>query len=119
MDKHFSPQEREWVSQMRFAGAMPQEIVDRLGRSKGTISREIKRNSEKRGDTAQPSRREKRQTRRSCRRLAKKIDRAKTKDFILKGLVQCWSPEQIAGRIVATKPKGVQPLSPQTIYCWS
>jgi transposase, IS30 family len=49
MPSHFSLEEREIIVRMMHDGSSQTEIAERLGRSKGTISRELKRNRSRNG----------------------------------------------------------------------
>jgi IS30 family transposase len=111
-----SKEERIKMAEMRQAEASVTEIASSLGRSKSTISRELKRNAGPPGqywpDTAQRLASNRRQ--RLCR-----IDRIEPlKDFILTKL-QChfWTPEQIAGWL-KHRQKEIPPVSHETIYTW-
>jgi IS30 family transposase len=108
--------EREQLAQFRSQGLSPAEIGRRLGRHRSTISRELARNSD--GVNYWGSRaHEKAQTRR--RQCPRKLDDPGLLDYVRRGLLQWWSPEQIAGRSRRDFPR--QPrrrLSHSTIYRW-
>ena len=49
MASHLTVEEREVIAQMRRAGKLQTQIAVRLGRSKSTISRELRRNRSRNG----------------------------------------------------------------------
>jgi IS30 family transposase len=92
------------------------EISRRLGRHRSTIGRELARNSDG-ADYWPSSAQQKAQARRH--RRARKLDDARLNEYVRRGLVWCWSPEQIAGR--SRRDFRRQPrrcLSHSTIYRW-
>jgi IS30 family transposase len=114
--RHLTIDEREVILKMRAQEASMQQIGDSLGRSKGTISRELSRNisstqdykphlaqryyQQRRGDSKEPYRLE---------------EDVFLRKYVEKKLTEYWSPEQISGRI--RKDQGIQ-ISPLTIYSW-
>ena len=56
MSSHLTLEEREVIVYMHRAGKMQTQIADRLGRSKSTISRELRRNRSRNGYWAGPKR---------------------------------------------------------------
>ena len=107
MSKHLTAGERETVSQLLFSGIKPAEIARRVGRHKGTISRELARNSDAGHYSAVRAQQMARQ-RRTGRPLERKMDHPKTNQMVRDGLVKNWSPEQIAGRARVEQPEGVR-----------
>jgi IS30 family transposase len=113
---HLTIDEREIILKKRAQQASMQQIGDSLGRSKGTISRELSRNisstqdykphlaqryyQQRRGDSKEPYRLE---------------EDVFLRKYVEKKLTEYWSPEQISGRI--RKDQGIQ-ISPLTIYSW-
>ena len=97
--QHLNAIERGQIQAMIRAGCSVRPIARALGRSPGTISREIHRNKSPRGDcdgqTAQAWYKERRQACRRTRRLDDEPLRQYVKDKLMIG----WSPEQIAGRL--------------------
>lgn len=111
-------QEREVVSQMWYAGKKRAEIARRLGRHRSTIGRELRRNSQAGGYAAVAAHRRALQRRRQ-RPLVRKMDRPEVNAFVRRGLVRCWSPDQIAGRCRIEYPHQPQHhVSAPTIYQW-
>jgi IS30 family transposase len=114
--RHLTIDEREVILKMRAQEASMQQIGDSLGRSKGTISRELSRNisstqdykphlaqryyQQRRGDSKEPYRLE---------------EDVFLRKYVEKKLTEYWSPEQISGRI--RKDQGIH-ISPLTIYSW-
>ena len=93
---HLAAVEREHISMLRQSKRSIAEIAVALGRSKSTVSRELRRNQSRPGqywpDTAQ-------KFALSRRRRGNRLDRDETlKDFVLTKLCcHYWTPEQIAG----------------------
>lgn len=101
---HLTLDEREDIMLLRGKGAGVREIAREVGRDKSTVSRELARNSCRRGAPgefyrASTAQRRYEGRRRACRR------RKRLADPTLRSLVQSkilsdqWSPEQVAGRI--------------------
>ena len=106
--------EREQIAQFRSQRLSKAEIGRRLGRHRATIGRELMRNSDGASYWAS-SAHQKAQARRQHR--PGKLDDAELNDYMRRGLVQRWSPEQIAGR--SRRDFRCQPrrwLSHSTIY---
>jgi len=108
--------EREKMAQLWQSKASITEIAKALGRSKSTISRELKRNQAPPGqywpDTAQRFTLKRRQ--RSCR-----IDQNKPLRELIISKLCChyWTPEQIAGWL-NYRQKELPALSHESIYAW-
>ena len=97
---HFSIEEREKSMIMIAKGFSLRAIARELKRSPSTISRELKRNSNKNG-TYSPSAAEKRyhKRRKNCGRESILLTDSPLKDFVVSTLKQCWSPDEISERI--------------------
>lgn len=119
--KHLSIEERESLVISLAKGKTQSEIAKELGRSRSTISRELKRNSigasksEKKKKEYLPSRaqsRYKRRRKKCCpkKKLSNGEIYEKVKTLFLE---EQWSPEQIAGRM---KKEGTFLISTNTIY---
>lgn len=118
MAQYLTMDEREVISQMAYAGKSKAGIARRLGRHRCTIGRELKRNSPGKSyqAVAAPRHAEER-----CRNrpLVRKMDRADVNEAVRSGLAQCWSPDQIAGRLKREHRGDRQrQVSHQTIYDW-
>jgi IS30 family transposase len=113
---HLSINEREVILKMQAQQTSMQQIGDRLGRSKGTISRELSRNVSSTGDykphLAQRYYERRREESKEPYRLEEDVF---LREYVVKKLKKYWSPEQISGRI--RKDYGIQ-ISPLTIYSW-
>ena len=111
-------EEREVISQMRFAGHSQVAIARRLGRDPSTISRELRRNGQADGYSAVAAQRQA-EARRRQRPLVRKMDRPEVNAAVRAGLVRYWSPDQIAGRCRVEFPQEPKRwASPPLIYRW-
>jgi IS30 family transposase len=118
MAQHLNMEEREVISQMRYAGSRQAAIARRLGRCRSTISRELRRNSAESGYLAVTAQRLADQ-RRAERPLTRKMERPEIDEAVRDGLAHCWSPDQIAGRLKREHPREAERwVSHQTIYDW-
>lgn len=117
MARQLNLQEREMISQGCYAGEAPAVIARRLGRHRGTIGRELKRNSTCEGYCAVYAQHLAEQ-RRSERPLVRKMERPKVQEYVKKGLKKYWSPEQIGGRSQRDFFRRCDRVSHQTIYAW-
>jgi IS30 family transposase len=113
---HLSIDEREVILKMQAQQRSMQQIGDRLGRSKGTISRELSRNLSSTGDYKPHLAQRYYERRRDESKEPYRLEEdAFLREYVVKRLKQYWSPEQISGRI--RKDQGIQ-ISPLTIYSW-
>jgi IS30 family transposase len=118
MASHLTPEEREVIAHMHRAGRMQTQIALRLGRSKSTISRELRRNRSRNGYWAVAAHR-KAQQRRSGRPWVGKLQRPEVRRYVRERLQQRWSPDEIAGRSRRDFPRDRRrQISHQTIYTW-
>lgn len=118
MAPQLTMQEREIISQMRYAGERQAAMARRLGRHPSTISRELGRNSTHEGYFAAVAH-SYAQTRRQIRWwVAKKNGTETDRGLFPLGPDAMLVPEQIAGRsqIVFPRKSKKQRLSRQTIY---
>ena len=118
MSAQLNAKDRAVLAQLLELELSKTEIARRLGKHRTTIHRELKRNSGPLGylDVEAQQRTE---ARRSFRFRIRKLDQPAVREFVRTGLQQCWSPDQIAGRIQRAFPR--QPkrhVSRQTIYNW-
>lgn len=117
--RHLSIEEREEIMCLRREGAGVGRIAREIGRDKSTVSRELSRNSCRRGAPGEFYRASTAQ-RRSEERGLRCRRRRLLDDPSLRSLVQSmilvnrWSPEQIAGRLALERGRGV--VSAATIY---
>jgi IS30 family transposase len=118
MAQHLTKDERERISQLHFAGLSDAQIGRALGRHRGSVGRELARNSvggQYVAHRAQALTDERRRT----RPRVSKADRPETNAAVRQGLAQRWSPDQIAGRLRREFPRESRRwISRMTIYRW-
>ena len=116
--RHLTLTERETIANLHFAGHGPAEIGRRLKRAASTISRELRRNSTDgryRASVAHQSS----LSRRSQRRLPRKLDHSPLRSEVQRMLSCSWSPDQVSGRLSREHPEDRRMhVSHQTIYRW-
>jgi IS30 family transposase len=118
MASHLTLEEREIMCHMHRAGKMQVQIANRLGRSKSTISRELRRNRSRNGYWAVAAQR-KAERRRSERPWVAKMERPEVRRYVQQRLRWRWSPDTIAGRSRGDFPSDRRRhISHQTIYTW-
>jgi len=109
---HLTEAQRYTIARMLQAGYAKKVICIAIGKDKSVLSRELRRNSSKRGYSAalaQEYANERKERLRSNRKLTETV-----KTHIVKYLTQeQWSPEQIAGD---AKKRGIQMVSTERIY---
>lgn len=117
---HLTLTEREVISQMRSSGASPSAIGKALGRHRGTISREINRNTLSGIDCYFPHQAQAMAARR--RRASKQTfvqHSRRVWSYVKVKLREGWSPEQIVGRMQADfAEEPSMRISHETIYAW-
>lgn len=97
--KHFTPEERECLSENLRKGKNPSEIARIIGRSRSSVYREIKRNKNRFGCYNAIGAIEKYLSRRKkCRRKYKLDKDSELRRYIIEGLSVYWSPEIIASK---------------------
>ena len=117
---HLTMDERHVIYRMQFQGYSNAEIARCLGRHRSTIGRECRRNAAFDGrywpDQAQTHANHRR---RAHLRQPKTGDR-RLMAYVEDRLRHDWSPEQIAGRLEAQAPAGLEDhgISHTTIYRW-
>lgn len=96
---HFTTGEREKLLQFKAQGLKQTEIAQKLGRSRSSVSRELKRNSREDGSySAFEAEGKYRQRRKRCVRK-RRLDNVALKKHVTERLRDYWSPEQIDGRL--------------------
>jgi len=113
--KHLSIDERERIAQLKNGGTGLSEIAGQLGRDKGTISRELKRNGAPVYNSYTPCRAQYRADER--RRTASRRERLRDDSirlYVHEKLLAEWAPEQISGRLPMEHP-GLS-ISAEAIY---
>jgi IS30 family transposase len=118
MAGHLTLEEREVIAQRDAAGDSRQMIAERIGRDKGTISRELRRNRSPNGYFPSKAQEKARQRRRE-RPIVRKMQRPDVRRYVTDGLRTFWSPDQIAGRSKQDSARDrTRQISRQTIYTW-
>ena len=95
---HLTSQEREIISLLHHQNYSQTQIAQRLGRHKGTISRELKRNATC-GFYLPQQAQQKAVQRRKDAKEPWKMKHPPLQNYVLKKLQRKWSPEAIAGRL--------------------
>lgn len=110
--RHITIEERCEIARLRGEGVTVRKIAAALDRSPSSISREIRRNSNAKGEF-QPSYADQKSLAR--RWSGSKLDRdSELREIVLTRLSNGWSPEQIAGRLAEDSGQCV--ISYETIY---
>jgi len=118
MASHFTFYEREMLYRLLKANRSKSEIAKLMGRDRGTIYREIGRNTGGRGYRPKQAQRKAEERRLRCRREPKMND-PKLKSSVTRLLKKAWSPDQIARRLRREFPRNPEKhVSHQTIYTW-
>ena len=120
-----SGSEREEISRQLAAGVSGRMIARQLGRAPSTISRELRRTGRRRLGyrrdqyRALPAQRLAVRVGRHRRRPRTLLVHARLRAYVLAGLAQRWSPEQIATRLRAEYPDDpTMRISHETIYTY-
>jgi IS30 family transposase len=109
--KHLSSEERHYIQTERKKGTSQAKIAEALGREQSTLSRELARNTGKRGYRYQQAQRMAQKRHQEKPKRVKLTEEVKQKiDAYIR---EDWSPEQIAGRF---KEDRVIELHHETIY---
>ena len=103
MARHLTKEERDRIAQLSHQGYEQKEIARWIERSPATISRELNRNRSGNEYFAAQAQ-EAAERRRRERPFARKLDDPQSNETVRQGLVQNWSPEQIAGRMRRDHP---------------
>ena len=112
---HFTTEEREKSRVMLEQGFSFRAIARKLNRSPSSVSRELRRNANKDGSySAHAADKRYKQRRKSCGRKPMLVCDSPMKEYVVKGLEQQWSPEEISGR--AKLEKQDFSVSYNTIY---
>ncbi len=114
-------EERRLIQRMLDAGSSRRKIALQLGRSPGTISRELGRNGQgpegyEAASAHQSSRSRRREGRRGVRKLGAELD-SPLGQQVRRRLKQGWSPQQVAGALKAEHGQSAERcVSHETIY---
>lgn len=111
---HLTEAERELIASMHWEGKGPSEIARTIGRDKGTISRELRRNASGEYSCYTPCQAQKRSEQRklTARHSRPLLKSKKIQHYVRQKLKLNWSPEIIAGRL----RKNGQAISHEAIY---
>lgn len=113
---HLNIDEREVILKMQAQNASMQQIADRLSRSKGTISRELYRNTGSAGDYKPHLAQRYYQKRRLASKEPYRIEDDRwLGSYVRTRLKRYWSPEQISGRLQSDHNIDISHV---TIYSW-
>jgi transposase, IS30 family len=117
---HLTRDERNVIYRMRFLGHSPAEIARCLGRSRSTLSRECKRNTDTEGRYFSGAAQTWANSRRRAHLRRRKTGDRRLMGYVEERLTERWSPEQIAGRLAVRPPADLEGLSVShtTIYRW-
>lgn len=115
MARHLTLVERDRIAQLWRRGFDQKQIAEDIGRSPGTISRELRRNRSG-DDYCAGCAQQQAERRRRDRPLVRKMDDPEINQFVRAGLAREWAPEQIEGRLKQQDSAGR--VSSQTIYTW-
>ena len=115
MPSHLTSAERDRIAQLYYQRASQKEIALALGRSRATISRELRRNRNGENYHAAQAQGQSERRRRE-RPLARTMDDPQINLAVRDGLAHEWSPQQIVGRLKEQGTDGG--VSHQTIYAW-
>ncbi|MCC3862527.1 IS30 family transposase [Pseudemcibacter aquimaris] len=112
---HLGLTERCEIYRLHADGKSQQQIANHIGRSKSTISRELRRNVLSPGGSYKPGFADRMSWARKLR--GSKLERlTPLRDHVLESLAMGHSPEQICGR--ARRTGSEHSLTPETIYAW-
>lgn len=113
---HLTPIERGQIQALRAEGKSFAYIAERSGRSRSTLSRELRRNATGKGYDAQRAQQRYRERRAPCR-PAKRLDYIPLWKYLIDKLMDGWTPEEIAGRLPLDHPDDSKMrISYETIY---
>jgi IS30 family transposase len=113
--KHFTIEEREKIQELLWQKASIRSIAKTLGRSPGSVSREIKRNGAPLQFRYTPRKAHERATeKRSSRGRKLRLKSGFIRRYVVSKLKDGFSPEQIAGRLHVEYPN--ESISHEAIY---
>jgi IS30 family transposase len=112
--------EREEISRQLAAGRSLRAIGRELGRAPSTLARELARNGRPREGYRATAAHARAQARASHPRRPRRLDAdPRLRAYVVSGLHRCWSPEQIARRLVREYPHDpTMRVSHETIYTY-
>ena len=111
--------ERDQIAELMARGFRQAAVANIIGRSRSTISRELRRNGVQPGIYRPAAAHARACRRRSERPLLRKMDRTFISGSVQRGLHHHWSPDQISGRLRKQFPHDpAQRISAKSIYSW-
>lgn len=114
--RHLNIDERESILKMFSQDKSITEIAELLGRSKGTVSRELSRNRSSTGQYKPHLAQRYYTKRRSASKQPYRLEKdGKLRQYVRKKLRLYWSPQQISGRLGRDRKTHISPV---TIYTW-
>jgi transposase, IS30 family len=115
--RYLSFSEREEIAVARAGGESVRSIARRLGRSPATVSRELRRNADRRGEYRATTAHARAWERASRPKPAKLVVNRRLREVVQRDLERKYSPEQIAGRLRLHFPDDPEMwVSTETIY---
>ncbi len=115
--RYLSFSEREEIAVGRAAGESVRSIARRLGRSPATVSRELRRNADRRGEYRATTAHAQAWERASRPKPAKLVVNRRLRAIVQRDLERKYAPEQIAGRLRLAFPDVPEMwVSTETIY---
>jgi IS30 family transposase len=119
MHKQFTESDRAVLAQLLALKVPKAEIAARLQKDRSAIYRELRRNSGPLGYLPIEAHQRAQARRRCVPRRRLKLSDPRVREYVERGLEQCWSPDQIAGRSRREFSRNQErQLSRQTIYNW-
>jgi IS30 family transposase len=116
-ERFVSLTERETMADLRRAGTSIRRIAEALGRAPSTVSRELARNSDERGEYRPHAAHRAAATRRARPKTAKLAADSPLRTYVSEKLAVRWSPEQICHALVVEFPDDPEMrVSHETIY---
>ena len=113
---HLSAYERGQVQALSAENKSNAYIAKRIGRSRATIGRELRRNTTRNGYQAQRAHQQYRMRRQECR-PARRLEHPPLWTYLFDKLSIGWTPEEIAGRLPLAYPDDLRMrISHETIY---
>jgi len=115
---HLSHHERDLLAVLRSQGHSLRHIAHALGRTPGTVSRELRRNAPPvyTGYYLAHKAHQRAEERARQARCHRRLKSAVIRRAVVRGLRRGWSPELIAGRLKRRRPH--QAISHEAIYQW-
>jgi len=111
--KHLTSEQRYTIFVLLQKGYSQKKIAETIGKDKSTISRELRRNCDKRSGKYNPELAQKKYEQRQHQKHKKKYFTEEIRRYVEEKLLKDYSPEQICGR---AKIEGQACVSHETIY---